>query len=429
VILLTAFAILIGLAVAATFKPDREQEARTVEWDAALKQELRSKGQGSQMLGALGLDAGTDEIQREAATNRTAALYDAALRYERKEKIPEKQLDFIAASPMKHGKAIAEIYRAPKLALPKAKSLAAELPEDGYIYRVVRAQALLKAGDDSLHQRLARMPNAWLMIGVAILGCGAMLLGLFLWFAYFSVRGSGALKPLGHPVEPISRPMADALILRADQLLAIYLAMGAVIGLALDALPSAASSILKVAVMIGLVLAVFRLPVFGRVIRLSELGVNGRKLGLNVLWGLGGYIATVPILLITGMLAQVLGRYLPKPSHPIGLEIFSTTNPWVIFGIFLQAVILAAFWEEIMFRGCIFPAFSRVTNRVALGAIGSSFLFGAIHPQGIAGWPPLMAIALVSCALAHQTKSLVPSMVLHGLNNGVALAVGLIFLR
>jgi membrane protease YdiL (CAAX protease family) len=86
-----------------------------------------------------------------------------------------------------------------------------------------------------------------------------------------------------------------------------------------------------------------------------------------------------------------------------------------------MAAVIAPIWEEFMFRGLLFPAFSAVTKSPVLGAVISCFLFAAIHPQGPAGVPLLMTLALGMCFISYQTKSLIPNMVMHAINNAGAL--------
>ena len=110
----------------------------------------------------------------------------------------------------------------------------------------------------------------------------------------------------------------------------------------------------------------------------------------------------------------------------MGQELLTNNDPVKIFTMFILACVVAPIWEEIFFRGMLFPALSKVTGNKLYGALISSFMFAAIHPQGPAGWFTLMSIALMLCALSNQTKSLVPGIILHALNNGGALFLTLL---
>ncbi|MEA2553045.1 MAG: protease family protein, partial [Fimbriimonadaceae bacterium] len=93
---------------------------------------------------------------------------------------------------------------------------------------------------------------------------------------------------------------------------------------------------------------------------------------------------------------------------------------------FVSAAVIAPFWEEIMFRGTILPALSTVLGRPLWGILLSSFMFAAIHPQGVPLWLGLGLIGGMNAMLAYQTKSLVPSITVHAINNSLVLALGLL---
>ncbi|HEY0866807.1 MAG TPA: type II CAAX endopeptidase family protein [Fimbriimonas sp.] len=419
------------MALAESFSQRDSAEVQNIEWDAALKQTVRGKGYSAdpRLLQMFGTGDAEAEIEKMAGTSRLAALYDTAFKFEDGKEPNPKALEFLAGSKMKEGRAAAQIYRSDKLSPQQARNLVSNLPETSFLYRLVRAHALKKAGDDSLYREVSKGPSFWVMGAVGLLGCGALLIGGFLWMVYLAFRNSGQLKPAGLPMGELSPARADLLAMKGNQLLASYLVLSIVVSALLQNAPMSARAFVSVAAMFLLVVALFRLPVSGWLIRLRDLGVNGRNFGKNVLWGFAGYLATIPLLVVTAVIATQLAKFLPKPYHPIGNVIMNTNDPWLLFAIFLQAAVLAPFWEEILFRGCLYPAMSRVTGRLIVGALLSSFMFVSIHPQGIAGWLPLITIALVSCQLAYQTRSLVPSIVLHALNNGVALGVSLLLMR
>jgi len=58
---------------------------------------------------------------------------------------------------------------------------------------------------------------------------------------------------------------------------------------------------------------------------------------------------------------------------------------------------------------------------VLLSAIITSSLFAILHPQGLLAAPAIIGIGLALVFMREWRKSLVPSMVAHGLNNGIML--------
>ena len=88
----------------------------------------------------------------------------------------------------------------------------------------------------------------------------------------------------------------------------------------------------------------------------------------------------------------------------------------------LLIVILAPISEEICFRGMLFGGLRERLPRL-LAALVAGLVFGALHAlTGLSAVPPLIAFGVVLCLLYEKTGSIVPGIVLHALNNSVALA-------
>jgi membrane protease YdiL (CAAX protease family) len=87
----------------------------------------------------------------------------------------------------------------------------------------------------------------------------------------------------------------------------------------------------------------------------------------------------------------------------------------------LLIVFGAAIAEEICFRGMLFGGLRERLPKVPAALIGG-LVFGALHAfTGISAVPPLIALGFVFCLLYEKTGSIVPGMLLHMLNNSVAL--------
>jgi membrane protease YdiL (CAAX protease family) len=122
---------------------------------------------------------------------------------------------------------------------------------------------------------------------------------------------------------------------------------------------------------------------------------------------------------LSATLTVVLQPYFPPITHP-AIEIISQNKDTVVvLGLILVASITAPFWEEVAFRGTLLPALSTGLKSPVWGVLLTSFLFAAIHPQGIPAWPPLMVVAAMASILTYQTGSLVPALVLHATHNFV----------
>jgi membrane protease YdiL (CAAX protease family) len=84
-------------------------------------------------------------------------------------------------------------------------------------------------------------------------------------------------------------------------------------------------------------------------------------------------------------------------------------------------VICASTSEEICFRGLVYGGFRTRMPALAAAAL-SGVVFGILHaPTGLSAVPPLIIFGVVMALLYERTGSILPGMILHALNNSVAL--------
>jgi membrane protease YdiL (CAAX protease family) len=135
-------------------------------------------------------------------------------------------------------------------------------------------------------------------------------------------------------------------------------------------------------------------------------------------------ISTFPFPIILLSVAIVLGAQVildplrdlfPVPDMLINMVKGVKEQPYTYF---FMIVIAAPILEEILFRGIILDGFLR--NYTPFNAIvTSAFMFGLIHgniPQGIGAF-------MLGCLfgwLYWKTNSIIPCMILHAINNGLA---------
>jgi membrane protease YdiL (CAAX protease family) len=87
----------------------------------------------------------------------------------------------------------------------------------------------------------------------------------------------------------------------------------------------------------------------------------------------------------------------------------------------LLIVFAASISEEICFRGMLFGGLRERLPRV-VAALLAGVIFGALHAlTGISAVPPLIAFGFLLALLYEKTGSIVPGILLHMLNNSVAL--------
>jgi membrane protease YdiL (CAAX protease family) len=163
-----------------------------------------------------------------------------------------------------------------------------------------------------------------------------------------------------------------------------------------------------------------------------------RRPGLEPLLGFGCYAMSLPMLVTGAMMFLILTKlrdalgfgpdeFGPSnaPGHPIVFWV-SHAGWWVWLEVVFVASIVAPVVEETMFRGVLYHHLRAVSScswpalSVLFSAAVVSFLFAVIHPQGFLAVPMLMALALAFTLMREWRGTLLPSMIAHGINNGVA---------
>jgi membrane protease YdiL (CAAX protease family) len=141
---------------------------------------------------------------------------------------------------------------------------------------------------------------------------------------------------------------------------------------------------------------------------LGRLGVRSFKLSALkwMLAAIGAY------LLFAALYAGIFG----SPHQEDVAESFGAVPIQI-----LLIVIAAPVSEEVCFRGMLFGGLRTRLPRLTAAVI-SALIFGGLHAlTGISAVPPLIAFGLLLALLYEKTGSIVPGIVLHMLNNSVAL--------
>jgi uncharacterized protein len=139
--------------------------------------------------------------------------------------------------------------------------------------------------------------------------------------------------------------------------------------------------------------------------RLGVRGFTGEALGWAAL-------AAIAYLAFAAIYASLFG----VPEQEDIAESFGTLPLQI-----LLIVIAAPLSEEICFRGMVFGGL-RTRLPAWAAALISGLIFGLLHAlTGLSAVPPLMAFGVILALLYEKTGSIVPGIILHMLNNSVAL--------
>ncbi len=140
-------------------------------------------------------------------------------------------------------------------------------------------------------------------------------------------------------------------------------------------------------------------------------------LGLSVLF----YLAAMPLLWFYNLLYQI---FLEQVGHGFYLQdvtaLFLTPMNWPVrVGVIFTAVVAAPVFEEIVFRGILFPWLVR---RAGLwpGIVCVSFFFAGLHMH-LPSLLPLFLLSVMFCVAYARTQSLWVPIGMHALFNGVTI--------
>ena len=193
----------------------------------------------------------------------------------------------------------------------------------------------------------------------------------------------------------------------------------AVTGLRLSFQPLPPSLPLVVAGVAAFVASAGLVWILGRRVRgasYAQLGFNGFKVWLDVpLAVLGQIIAFVGMAVYAVLLRTASSSEVPTQ---LGVGDFGSSIAGFVVA-FIIIVILAPVGEEMLFRGFLYPGF-RKRFGVAKGMLLTSMIFALFHFYPLL-YAPMFIIGMVLVVLYEYRGTLAPSIMLHSLNNLLAL--------
>ncbi len=160
---------------------------------------------------------------------------------------------------------------------------------------------------------------------------------------------------------------------------------------------------------------------------------------LEPVYGVAGYAMTLPLLvvglvlvivfmMIQTALAGPMPTFAPAggPAHPIITDL-AQGHWWTKVQVLFVAVVAAPIVEETMFRGVLYRHLRDASSRmgiilsIGLSTVINTFVFAVIHPQGWVAMPALMALACGFTLMREWRGTVVPSMIMHGISNGLVI--------
>lgn len=435
ILMIVLISLMMVGAMSAYLKPQDSKQKRYEAESTAFESEMMQRSvlgttSGKKNSGSLSeLDETVSKLAKDRFKQKEAAKLYAAIRHEQGYPLKPEDLALLARSDKEEDRDYVRIYGFDSLSQVEAVQIERQLRNGEFVDTMAIVHAFEKAGLPDARPRLFAKRNWNVKFAASI---GIMLvagLGLALWALYAIRRSQGFWKPLGHPLQFMSALQADGNAMRVSLVLVAYSILPIFIILPLKSLlVEDALTVLSLLLVFAGVLVVIRLRILGEALNLKEIMGDLSMPGQKVLWGIGGAIANAPVAIVLGLIGLQLFKALPTPTHPAVEELMNSKSPFAVIVFFFTAVVMAPLIEEITFRGLMLPSISRVAKSIPKGVLWSSLAFACIHPQGIALWPALAGLGAVCSLLAYQTRSLLPSMVMHAVHNGALMVLTLLFM-
>jgi len=153
---------------------------------------------------------------------------------------------------------------------------------------------------------------------------------------------------------------------------------------------------------------------------LKALGLQGFSVWRFILWVLAALVfLSVSVTIIFALVSWLVPSFDANQTQDVALQYGSGgVGLWLSF---TAAVIIAPIVEELYFRGLILPVLMRRFGTF-FGIFITSLLFALLHFQAnVVLYTFVLAILLAVVRL--RLKSVIPSMLLHGLNNLIAFSI------
>ncbi|MGC4032860.1 MAG: CPBP family intramembrane metalloprotease [Tepidisphaeraceae bacterium] len=167
-------------------------------------------------------------------------------------------------------------------------------------------------------------------------------------------------------------------------------------------------------------MAGFGLVVYGG--GMNAVGMTWRRLPTGALAGAIGIFVALPIVFfaLQGTLYLWSALHFEHPAkHELLEAIDADPRRWVKIAAVVSAAVVAPFFEELLFRGCVQNGLRRATGNPWLAIAVASILFASIHAK----WtiPPIFVFSVLLGIVYERTRNLWATTIMHALFNAFSL--------
>ena len=127
------------------------------------------------------------------------------------------------------------------------------------------------------------------------------------------------------------------------------------------------------------------------------------------------------IIILSDELDRIIQVFLPAPDYILDLN--GLLQPESITGFFLlftAVVIIAPLGEELLFRGFLQQVLEKHWKDITRAVLVTALLFAIIHMNPY-WFIQIYILGILLGFLAWKTNSVIPPLILHGINNGMAM--------
>lgn len=150
----------------------------------------------------------------------------------------------------------------------------------------------------------------------------------------------------------------------------------------------------------------------------QSMGLDGRRLGRRLGLGLALAVTVIVVMGAISYLLSLLGIRQTQEQLFVPLRHATPLQFALMLGV---AALLTGLVEESFFRGYVFASFYHAKG-ARQAYLASAFIFAAAHVNWQA-FLPLFVTGLILAFAYRRSGSIVPAIIAHAINNGVALAI------
>ena len=131
-------------------------------------------------------------------------------------------------------------------------------------------------------------------------------------------------------------------------------------------------------------------------------------------------LLSISVIILFDALERIINKIVPTPDYIIDLgKIMQPDSAMGFIFLFLAVVIMAPIGEEMVFRGFLQKFLEEYWKDITRAILISSLIFAMIHFNPY--WTiQIYLLGIILGFLSWKTKSIIPSIILHSLNNGIA---------